>query len=89
LVNYRPERNEGEGYSMIPLQTALPLRALAFCGYAEDPQAERAYEWLLAQRLEDGAWPTGIASGNYGGVRCRIRRMPHSRWGCAPTLPAR
>jgi hypothetical protein len=81
LVTYLPERNEGEGYSMIPLQTALPLRALAYCGYAEDPQAERAYEWLLAQRLEDGAWPTGIASGNYGGV-AGYRRLAHSRWGC-------
>lgn len=48
LVSYRAERDEGEGYSMIPLQTALPLRALALCGYAEDPRAERAYEWLLA-----------------------------------------
>jgi hypothetical protein len=81
LAAYRPERNEGEGYSMIPLQTALPLRALACCGYAEELQAERAYEWLLAQRLEDGAWPTGIASGNFGGV-AGYRRLAHSRWGC-------
>ena len=51
-----------ERYSMIPLQTALPLRGLAACGYATDPRAERAYEWLLAQRLPDGAWPTGIAA---------------------------
>jgi hypothetical protein len=33
-----------EGYTMIPLQTALPLRALAMCGYATDPRTERAYE---------------------------------------------
>jgi hypothetical protein len=52
---------ETEGYSMMPLQTAIPLRALAACGYATDPRAERGYEWLLAQRLPDGAWPTGIA----------------------------
>jgi hypothetical protein len=70
-----------EGYSMIPLQTALPLQGLAACGYATDPRAERAYEWLLAQRLEDGAWPTGIASGNYGRVG-GYRRLSHSRWGC-------
>ena len=70
-----------EGYSMIPLQTALPLQGLAVCGYATDPRAERAYEWLLAQRLEDGAWPTGIASGNYGYVG-GYRRLAHSRWGC-------
>ncbi|OGO05570.1 MAG: hypothetical protein A2Y73_09210 [Chloroflexi bacterium RBG_13_56_8] len=75
------EKEEREGYSMIPLQTALPLKALALCGYATDPRAERAYEWLLAQRLPDGAWPTGIASGNYGGV-AGYRRLAHSRWGC-------
>ena len=54
-----------EGYSIVSLQTSLPLRGLAACGYATDPRAERGYEWLLAQRLPDGAWPTGIASGNY------------------------
>lgn len=69
------------GYSMIPLQTALPLRALALCGCAEDPRAGRAYDWLLAQRLPDGAWPTGLAAGNYGYV-AGYRRLPHSRWGC-------
>ena len=72
---------EREGYSMIPLQTALPLRGLAVCGYATDPRAERAYDWLLAQRLSDGAWPTGIASENYGYV-AGYRRLAHSRWGC-------
>jgi hypothetical protein len=72
---------EREGYSMIPLQTALPLRGLAACGYATDPRAERAYDWLLAQRLPDGAWPTGIASGAYGYV-AGYRRLAHSRWGC-------
>ncbi len=72
---------EAEGYQMIPLQTAIPLRGLAACGYATDPRSERAYAWVLAQRLEDGAWPTGLASGNYGGV-AGYRRLPHSRWGC-------
>ena len=72
---------EVDGYAMIPLQTAIPLRGLAACGYATDPRAEQAYDWLLAQRLPDGAWPTGIASGNYGGV-AGYRRLPHSRWGC-------
>jgi hypothetical protein len=70
-----------EGYSMIPLQTAFPLRGLVACGYACDPRAERAYDWLLAQRLPDGAWPTGISSGVYGGVG-GYRRLAHSRWGC-------
>lgn len=82
-----PVRRDGidnghrEGYSMVPLQTAMPLRGLAACGYATDPRAERAYDWLLAQRLPDGAWPTGIASGNYGYV-AGYRRLAHSRWGC-------
>ncbi|MEZ4868549.1 MAG: hypothetical protein R3C14_44885 [Caldilineaceae bacterium] len=75
------ENEEHEGYAMIPLQTALPLRALAACGLATDPRAEQAYTWLLAQRLEDGAWPTGLAAGNYGYV-AGYRRLAHSRWGC-------
>jgi hypothetical protein len=75
------EGGEHEGYSMVPLQTAIPLRGLAACGYATDPRAERAYEWLLDKRLEDGAWPTGIASGVYGYV-AGYRRLAHSRWGC-------
>jgi hypothetical protein len=66
---------------MVPLQTAIPLRALATCGYATDARSESAYAWLLAQRLSDGAWPTGIASGNYGYV-AGYRRLAHSRWGC-------
>lgn len=70
-----------EGYAMVPLQTALPLRGLAACGYATDPRCEQAYEWLLAHRLEDGAWPTGIAAGNWGRV-AGYRKLPHSRWGC-------
>ncbi len=76
------DSGEGEGYSMIPLQTALPLRALAMCGYATDPRAERGYDWLLAQRLSDGAWPTGIAGGGTYGRVAGYRRMPRSRWGC-------
>ena len=71
-----------ERYSMIPLQTAFPLRGLAACGYAADPRAERAYEWLLAQRLPDGAWPTGLAAGGVHGYVAGYRRLAHSRWGC-------
>jgi hypothetical protein len=72
---------ERRGYDAIPLQTAIPLRGLAACGYAEDPRAERAYEWLDRLRLEDGAWPTGLAAGVFGRVG-GYRRLPHSRWGC-------
>jgi hypothetical protein len=79
----RPGREaaEREGYSMVPLQTAMPLRSLAACGYATDQRSERAYGWLLDQQLPDGAWPTGIASGTYGYV-AGYRRLAHSRWGC-------
>jgi hypothetical protein len=70
-----------QNYDMIPLQTAMPLRGLAACGYATDPRAEEAYDWLLKQRLEDGTWPTGTSSGNFGRV-AGYRRLPHSRWGC-------
>ena len=81
LLSERPDHQEEGGYDMIPLQTALPLRGLAACGFAADPRSERAYEWLLAQRLPDGAWPTGKASGVLGFV-AGYRRLAHSRWGC-------
>lgn len=68
-------------YSMIPLQTSIPLRGLVTCGLAEDPRAEKAFDWLIAQRLQDGSWPSGMASGTYAGV-AGYRRIPHSRWGC-------
>jgi hypothetical protein len=81
LLQHAAPDGEHGGYSMMPNQTSFPLRGLAACGYATDPRCERAYEWLLAQRLPDGAWPTGMASGNYGYV-AGYRRMAHSRWGC-------
>jgi hypothetical protein len=73
-------RSSNRVYSMMPLQTALPLRGLAAAGYAEDPRAERAYEWLLAQRLDDGTWPVGVASGQKGYI-AGYRRLPGSA-GC-------
>lgn len=71
-----------EGYTMIPMQTSLPLRGLAMVGYAEDPRAERAYAWLMDKRLDDGAWPTGYAAGGVLGRVAGYRKLPHSRWGC-------
>jgi hypothetical protein len=74
-------RTTGESrYSMIPLQVAVPLRGLAAVGYTKDPRAERAYGWLLDQRLDDGAWPLGIASGQPGYI-AGYRRLPGSK-GC-------
>ena len=83
----RTEDEPGEGYSLMPLQTAFPLRALVTCGYAKEPDAERAYDWLIANRLPDGAWPTGISAGNYGYV-AGYRRLAHSRWGCRSNTTA-
>lgn len=65
-----------------PLQTALPLRGLAFCGYATDPRAEKAYTWLLNRRLPDGAWPSRVTKEGSYGYRAGYRALPHSRWGC-------
>ena len=81
LTDGNSEMPAKERYSMIPLQTAFPLRGLAACGYATDPHCEQAYDWLLAQRVEDGAWPTGVAAGVYGYV-AGYRKLAHSRWGC-------
>ncbi len=50
-------RPRSETYTAVPVQTALPLRGLAAVGHATDPRAERAYEYLLRERLDDGAWP--------------------------------
>ncbi len=81
LPRQRPDAEEEGGYTMMPLQTALPLRGLAACGFAADDRGERGYDWLLEQRLDDGAWPTGLAGGTRGYV-AGYRKMPHSRWGC-------
>jgi hypothetical protein len=76
----------GDRYETVPLQTALPLRGLAAVGYATDDRAERGYEWLLAQRLDDGAWPTGRLAGQPGFV-AGYRRLPGST-GCRANTQA-
>jgi hypothetical protein len=73
-------------YSLIPLQVSLPLRGLAAAGYAADPRAEGAYEWLLGHRLADGAWPMGAASGQPGFV-AGYRKLPGSK-GCRANTEA-
>jgi hypothetical protein len=80
-------KNEFTGYDMQPLQTAIPLEGIAACGYSTDKRAEKAYEWLLNQKLDDGAWPVGITSGVYGRIG-GYRRIAHSRWGCRSTTIA-
>ena len=54
-----------EPYSVLTMQTLLPLRGVAAAGFATDPRAERAYEWLIDQRLDDGSW-TGSHRAGYG-----------------------
>ena len=81
LGNYMVDSDGFEGYDRMSLQTSLILRGLAIAGYSTDPRSEQAYDWLMEQRLEDGAWPTGVAGDIYGYV-AGYRRLPHSRWGC-------
>jgi len=60
-----PRLPRAESYRVMPIQTILPLRGIAAAGFATDPRAERAYEWLLAQRLNDGSW-TGSHKADLG-----------------------
>ncbi|EAE2781366.1 hypothetical protein E1X98_00200 [Listeria monocytogenes] len=71
----------GEAYDMVPLQTAFPLWGLSSVGYAKHPQLEKSYLWLLDKQLEDGAWPVGTASNNYGYI-AGYRKLPNSKNGC-------
>jgi hypothetical protein len=60
-----PTLPRAEGYRVVPIQTVHPLRGVAAAGFATDPRAERAYEWLLAERLHDGSW-TGSHKADLG-----------------------
>ncbi len=78
-----PDDPEIEDESIItPLQTALPVRGLAFCGYATDSRTKKAYEWMLQHKLPDGAWPTRVTTDGSYGYRAGYRALPHSRFGC-------
>jgi hypothetical protein len=79
---FRRGKREG-AYSMAPLQAALPLRGLAAAGYATDPRTERAYDWLLARQLDDGAWPMGTSHGQPAYI-AGYRKLPGSK-GCRAT----
>lgn len=73
-----------EGYKWRPLQVALPLRGIVSVGNATDPRAEKAFEWLLAHRFEDGSWPYGKAGVQKPGAVAGYRRLPRSE-GCRAT----
>ncbi len=87
LGNYRTDADGQDNYDLVSLQTSLPLIGIASTGYADDPRAESAYDWLLDQRIEDGVWPTGKAAGVNGFV-AGYRRIAHSRWGCRSNTTA-
>jgi len=55
----QPPPARADGPRFITMQTVVPLRGIAAAGFATDPRAERAYEWLLRERLPDGSWPSG------------------------------
>ena len=79
--------DEDVKYHMIPFQTALPLLGLAWAGYAEDPRAEKAYDWLVSEELPQGGWPSGRHVDQYlfaGGYR----RLAHSKFGCRTNTTA-
>jgi hypothetical protein len=60
-----PELPYAETYRMITTLTTLPLRGIAAAGFATDPRAERAYDWLVDQSLDDGSW-TGSHKADLG-----------------------
>lgn len=81
LPRVKADREFRESYSLIPLQTSIPIRGLAAVGYATDSRVERGYDWLINTRLEDGSWPSGLK----GGVSifpAGYRRLALSRFGC-------
>ena len=74
-------------YHMIPLQTALPLLGLARAGYATDPRAQPAYDWLAKQQLPHGGWPSGRHEQKYI-FAAGYRRLAHSQFGCRTNTTA-
>lgn len=74
-------------YHSMPLQAALPLLGLAWVGYATDPRAEAAYEWLLKEELPQGGWPSGRHRDKYI-FAAGYRRLAHSKFGCRTNTTA-
>lgn len=81
LPRVKSEREFREEYSMIPLQTGIPLRGLAAAGFATDSRSENGFDWLLNARLPDGSWPSGV-QGGINVFPAGYRRLAHSRYGC-------
>lgn len=87
----KPRPAQGDPYKMKTIQTALPLRGVASAGYATDPRAERGYEWLLSERLDDGSWPGSYRAldkdGKPIGETPGYRRLPGTN-GCRAATTA-
>lgn len=81
LPRTKSEREFREVYSLIPLQTAIPVRGLAAAGYAADSRTEKGYDWLLSIRLDDGSWSSGL-KGDVPVFPAGYRRLAFSRFGC-------
>jgi len=79
--------DEDVKYHMIPLQTALPLLGLAWAGYATNERTEKAYDWLLAEELPEGGWPSGRHEDQYI-FAAGYRRLAHSEFGCRTNTTA-
>ncbi len=77
----RGRKEVSDIYDLQPLQTAVPLEGIISVKCWDDSRVFKAFKWLLKQKLDDGAWPSGLASGTYVGVG-GYRRIAHSRWGC-------
>ena len=76
-------KHSQHGEIIAPIITALPLRGLAMCGFATDPRSEKAYDYLLSIRAEDGSWPIWLSpDGKIGYQPVGYRQMPNSRLGC-------
>ena len=64
--DYRPPKPAGSATGVSsgasrssPCRPSCRCAGIAAAGFATDPRAERAYEWLLGVRLHDGSWPAG------------------------------
>jgi hypothetical protein len=74
-----PRSLQAEGPRFVTMHTVVPLRGIAAAGFATDPRAERAYEWLLGTRLPDGSWPAGPKGDLGEGGRPSLPEMDYRR----------
>ena len=78
-ANRGRKQAEAEGPRFITMLTVVPLRGIAAAGFATDPRAEHAYEWLLGVRLPDGSWPAGPKADLGEGGRASLPEKEYRR----------